>query len=599
MIVLVEGKDHQANGCVCSGYGLCAGRIAGAAGGFEVEQVEREADGSWTVHVVTAAGRGGVLPGLREARRAGCKEIVGHTVRAPGGGADAGDLAQERGSDLRQRRLRAGRFRRGRAAGGARRAGVGPPGSPDDGPPGRGLAGARSAGSPARLGVGWHTAHDGFVRCRRRGRDRGRPTRRGRPATRMPLTTASGRAGADDAVPGGGAEDDPGREAAGPRPRVRCPGRCRRWTCSGSTTTGVAGRATTATRSPAGGSRTPTAGRRCSSTPPAATVCSVRSRAAPRPATAAGSASQPAAWRDAIRAVTIDMSTVYKSAARAALPHAIAGRRPVPRRASSRTRWSVTCAAGSPTSATAAAAGPTDPEYTIKGLLVRNDEKLSDAARGRLLCTLADLGDAGFPLGTAWRAKELLRDVLEALPDPHRPRDHPHRHRQGPDQVLRVLRHRRRTPSPRSSPSPRRSRHGASRSPTPYSTACRNAAAEGVNRLTKLDLPDRVRPQQRHQPAAPRPLRRLPLDPPRLATTRHRPPGGGVINRLHIPANCVEPDVWPSHAHQYLPDALGRREVQAAALVQTQESIPRQLRANAPNLFAHWQWTTNFLPTGW
>ena len=57
-----------------------------------------------------------------------------------------------------------------------------------------------------------------------------------------------------------------------------------------------------------------------------------------------------------------------------------------------------------------------DPEYTIKGLLVRGGEKLSEAARGRLLCTLSTLGDAGRQLQAAWKAKELLRDVLKLSP---------------------------------------------------------------------------------------------------------------------------------------------------------------------------------------
>ena len=53
----------------------------------------------------------------------------------------------------------------------------------------------------------------------------------------------------------------------------------------------------------------------------------------------------------------------------------------------------------------------TDPEYTIKNLLVRGVEKLSKNTRHKLLCALADLGDAGRQIGAAWRAKELLRDL--------------------------------------------------------------------------------------------------------------------------------------------------------------------------------------------
>jgi transposase len=57
-----------------------------------------------------------------------------------------------------------------------------------------------------------------------------------------------------------------------------------------------------------------------------------------------------------------------------------------------------------------------DPEYTLKNPLRRGKEKLSEAARNRLLCTLADLGDAGRQIGAAWRAKELLRDLVRLSP---------------------------------------------------------------------------------------------------------------------------------------------------------------------------------------
>jgi transposase len=58
----------------------------------------------------------------------------------------------------------------------------------------------------------------------------------------------------------------------------------------------------------------------------------------------------------------------------------------------------------------------TDPEYTIKNLLVRGAEKLSHRARHKLLCTLAGLG-GGPQVGTAWRAKELLRAAIALSPN--------------------------------------------------------------------------------------------------------------------------------------------------------------------------------------
>src|SRR5947199_10259244 len=59
----------------------------------------------------------------------------------------------------------------------------------------------------------------------------------------------------------------------------------------------------------------------------------------------------------------------------------------------------------------------TDPERVIKTLLVRDKGRLSDAARGKLLCTLADLRDGGRRLGAAWQAKELLRAVIGLSPN--------------------------------------------------------------------------------------------------------------------------------------------------------------------------------------
>src|SRR6266568_7136957 len=58
-----------------------------------------------------------------------------------------------------------------------------------------------------------------------------------------------------------------------------------------------------------------------------------------------------------------------------------------------------------------------DLEYTIKNPLRRGQERLSKTARHKLLCALADLGDAGRQIGAAWRAKELLRDLARLSPN--------------------------------------------------------------------------------------------------------------------------------------------------------------------------------------
>ncbi|MGI8306395.1 transposase [Saccharopolyspora hattusasensis] len=44
-------------------------------------------------------------------------------------------------------------------------------------------------------------------------------------------------------------------------------------------------------------------------------------------------------------------------------------------------------------------------------------EKLSERARNKLLCVLADLGGYGRQIGAAWRAKELLRAVIGLSPN--------------------------------------------------------------------------------------------------------------------------------------------------------------------------------------
>ncbi|MEO3858003.1 transposase [Acrocarpospora sp. B8E8] len=129
-------------------------------------------------------------------------------------------------------------------------------------------------------------------------------------------------------------------------------------------------------------------------------------------------AGQDPAWRAAIRWVTVDMSSVYKSAVTTSglLPGAqlivdlfhviqLANKMigDVRRRVTFERRGRRGRAA--------------DPEYVIKGLLVRGRERLSERARHKLLCALADLGEGGRQIGAAWRAKELLRDLVRLSPN--------------------------------------------------------------------------------------------------------------------------------------------------------------------------------------
>jgi transposase len=127
---------------------------------------------------------------------------------------------------------------------------------------------------------------------------------------------------------------------------------------------------------------------------------------------------QDPAWRAGVTHVTIDMSTVYKSVVTTSglLPNAalIVDAFHVIQLANTMigdVRRRVTF------EHYRRRGRATDPEYTIKNLLVRGREKLSDRARNKLLCTLADLGDHGRQIGAAWRAKELLRAVIALSPN--------------------------------------------------------------------------------------------------------------------------------------------------------------------------------------
>lgn len=129
-------------------------------------------------------------------------------------------------------------------------------------------------------------------------------------------------------------------------------------------------------------------------------------------------AAQDPAWRAAVRHVTIDMSSVFKSAAQAGLlPNASVVVDPFHvtqlankmvddvRRRLTYQRYGRRGRTG-------------DPEYDLKNLLRRGKEKLSKNNRHKLLCTLADLGgETGQQIGAAWRAKELLRNLLKLSPN--------------------------------------------------------------------------------------------------------------------------------------------------------------------------------------
>ena len=116
------------------------------------------------------------------------------------------------------------------------------------------------------------------------------------------------------------------------------------------------------------------------------------------------------AWRDAVRVVCIDLCSIYASAVRRMLPRAVLAAdlfhvvqlavRAVGdvRRRVVRARYGRRGRSG-------------DPEYGIKGLLVRNREHLSAAQFAKILDTL-DRDRYGQEIAAAWIAKEKLRDVL-------------------------------------------------------------------------------------------------------------------------------------------------------------------------------------------
>jgi transposase len=116
------------------------------------------------------------------------------------------------------------------------------------------------------------------------------------------------------------------------------------------------------------------------------------------------------AWRDAVQVVCIDLCSIYASAVRRMLPRAtlaadlfhvvqlaVKAVGDVRRRVV-RARYGRRGRSG-------------DPEYAIKGLLVRNLERLSPGQFAKVIDTL-DRDRYGQEIAAAWIAKEKLRDAL-------------------------------------------------------------------------------------------------------------------------------------------------------------------------------------------
>ena len=117
------------------------------------------------------------------------------------------------------------------------------------------------------------------------------------------------------------------------------------------------------------------------------------------------------AWRDRIRYVAIDMCTVFVAAIRRYLPHAtiVVDHFHVVKLANdtvAEVRRRIA------TQLRGRRGRKTDPEYTVRNLLRRNREDLSDTAFAKLWNTLVDLDGPGLTILTTWIAKEELRRLL-------------------------------------------------------------------------------------------------------------------------------------------------------------------------------------------
>jgi transposase len=117
------------------------------------------------------------------------------------------------------------------------------------------------------------------------------------------------------------------------------------------------------------------------------------------------------AWRDRIRYVAIDMCTVFVSAIRRYLPNAtiVVDHFHIVKLANdtvAEVRRRIA------TQLRGRRGRATDPEYTVRTLLRRNREDLSERAFTKLWNTLVDLGAPGATILKTWIAKEELRRLL-------------------------------------------------------------------------------------------------------------------------------------------------------------------------------------------
>jgi len=369
--------------------------------GVQVDLAEREDDGSWTLHVLSAAGQQGCCPDCGQTTTR-VKEpavhrfthvvlvavrVVWHKLR----------LRCVNAACDRQGFAEAGPVRKGARIGEQARRVMGHL-------VGDWLVAVRRVA--AGVGVSWHSVHNAFTAvAARAGIHCGATAGRYRPA--------AGQASAQPGAQGGNGQGGqaavptpPGRQAAAALPPVHVLGidehrrgrpRYRRDPHSGSWVAEVDRWQTVFVD--AGGGH--------------GLLGQVEGRT--RTDAVGWVAAQDPAWRAGIGYVSIDMSTGYRAAVTEALPHArlvvdLFHVVQLATKAVDEVRRRVTYARYGRRGRRG------DPEYAIRNLLRRGRERLSRRSRHQLLCTLADLGEAGRQIGAAWRAKELVRDLARLCP---------------------------------------------------------------------------------------------------------------------------------------------------------------------------------------
>lgn len=129
---------------------------------------------------------------------------------------------------------------------------------------------------------------------------------------------------------------------------------------------------------------------------------------------------QPQTWRDQINYVVTDMCSVFASAVRQVLPnavlvvdhfHVVQLANKALTEVRQRSTWALHHRRGR----------KGDGEWDVRNLLMRNMEDISDRRFARMWNTLVDLGQPGYDILAAYKAKELLRQLLAlAYDDPSR-----------------------------------------------------------------------------------------------------------------------------------------------------------------------------------